>query len=108
MVRLTVANALKTLEECDQPFKEVFDHGSLVVEIYKPDRVDPQQPHNRDEIYVVISGSGYFVNDESRDPFEPGEVLFAPAGAVRRFEDFTNDFATWVFFYGPKGGEANG
>jgi hypothetical protein len=22
-----------------------------------------------------------------------------------RFEDFTDDFATWVIFYGPEGGE---
>jgi mannose-6-phosphate isomerase-like protein (cupin superfamily) len=108
MDRLTVANALKTLESHDQPFKEVFDHGSLVVEIYQPDGVDPQQPHSRDEIYVVISGSGYFVKGENREPFEPGEVLFAPAGAVHRFEAFTDDFATWVFFYGPEGGEAGG
>jgi mannose-6-phosphate isomerase-like protein (cupin superfamily) len=106
MTRITVAHALKTLEGHDKPFNEVFDHGSLVVEIYKPDGVDLQQPHSRDEIYVVISGAGYFVNGERRDPFEPGEVLFAPAGVVHRFEDFTDDFATWVFFYGPEGGEA--
>jgi hypothetical protein len=24
---------------------------------------------------------------------------------VHRFEDFTEDFSTWVFFYGPVGGE---
>jgi mannose-6-phosphate isomerase-like protein (cupin superfamily) len=59
----------------------------------------------RDEVYVVISGTGYFVNGDTREPFEPGEVLFAPTGAVHRFEDFTDDFATWVFFYDPEGGE---
>ena len=35
-----------------------------------------------------------------------GEALFVPAGVEHRFEDFTPDFATWVFFYGPEGGEA--
>jgi len=24
---------------------------------------------------------------------------------VHRFEEFSNDFAVWVFFYGPEGGE---
>ena len=28
-----------------------------------------------------------------------------PAGVVHRFEDFTDDFATWGMFYGPEGGE---
>jgi hypothetical protein len=25
---------------------------------------------------------------------------------VHRFEDFTEDFLVWVFFYGPEGGES--
>jgi hypothetical protein len=29
-----------------------------------------------------------------------------PAGHVHRFESFSDDFAVWVFFYGPSGGEA--
>jgi hypothetical protein len=33
--------------------------------------------------------------------------LFAPAGLVHRFEEFSDDFATWVVFWGPKGGESN-
>ncbi|MGN8226264.1 cupin domain-containing protein [Gracilimonas sp. BCB1] len=83
----------------------LFEHGSLEVEYYKPDKVDKQKPHDRDEIYVVISGSGIFVNGDQRHAFETGQVLFVPAGVVHRFEDFTKDFATWVFFYGPEGGE---
>lgn len=106
MARLTIADALKTLEGHDQPFREVFSHGSLTVEIYQPHGIDRQQPHSRDEIYVVISGSGIFLNGDTREPFQTGDVLFVPAGVVHRFEAFTNDFATWVFFYGPEGGEA--
>lgn len=104
-MRLTVTNALKSLASHDQPFREVFNHGSLSVEIYQPQGQDLQQPHSRDEIYVVASGSGYFVNGDSKTPFAAGEVLFVPAGVVHRFEDFSVDFATWVFFYGPEGGE---
>ncbi|NNE34280.1 MAG: cupin domain-containing protein [Rhodothermales bacterium] len=105
--RLTPAAALKKLADVPgSQFVEVFSHCSLEVEIYKPDEIDRQQPHSRDEIYVVISGSGNFVNGNQRHPFEAGEVLFVPAGVVHRFEDFSNDFATWVFFYGPEGGEA--
>ena len=105
MSRLTISNALESLDSESSPFKELFSHGSLCVEIYKPREVDLQQPHDRDEIYVIASGSGYFVNGESREKFEQGEVLFVPAGSVHRFENFTDDFSTWVFFYGPVGGE---
>jgi mannose-6-phosphate isomerase-like protein (cupin superfamily) len=105
MARLTIANALQALEGSAEKFKVLFAHGSLVVEIYKPEKVDYQQPHTRDEVYVIASGSGYFVNGDVRQEFEPGEVLFVPAGVAHRFEDFSADFATWVFFYGPEGGE---
>ena len=105
MNRLTVENALESLNGDEQPFKELFNHGSLSVEIYKPAGVDNQQPHTRDELYVIATGSGYFVKGESRERFEKGEVLFVPAGVVHRFEDFSDDFSTWVFFYGPEGGE---
>jgi mannose-6-phosphate isomerase-like protein (cupin superfamily) len=100
---MSPADALSQLS--GKPFAEVFTHGSLSVEIYKPEKVDLQKPHTRDEVYVVISGSGWFVSGNSRERFEPGEFLFVPAGVVHRFEEFTDDFATWVFFYGPEGGE---
>lgn len=105
MSRLTIENALESLEDGTERFKEMFSHGSLSVEIYKPDKFDHQQPHTRDEVYVVAAGTGYFVNGKTRHKFQPGEVLFVPAGVVHRFEDFTDDFSTWVFFYGPDGGE---
>lgn len=106
MNRLTIDGALAALEGHDQPFRELFRHGSLSVEIYAPKGRDLQEPHTRDEIYVIASGSGYFVNGDTRHRFEPGEVLFVPAGVIHRFEDFSEDFAAWVIFYGPEGGEA--
>jgi len=107
MNRLTIKHALESLQNEDNVFKELFNHGSLSIEIYKPEGIDHQQPHSRDEVYVVISGSGYFVNGDSREKFEQGEVLFVPAGITHRFENFTDDFSTWVIFYGPEGGENN-
>lgn len=106
MDRLTPQAALAQLTKThDAKFLTLLRHGSLDVEIYKSDRIDHQQPHTRDEIYVVVSGSGYFLNGHARHPIEAGEMLFVAAGTEHRFEQFTDDFATWVFFYGPEGGE---
>jgi mannose-6-phosphate isomerase-like protein (cupin superfamily) len=91
--------------ENGEAWRVLFEHGSLEIEIYAPRGRDPQQPHSRDELYVIISGTGYFLNGDERHPFKPGDLLFVPAGAVHRFEDFSDDFATWVMFYGPEGGE---
>jgi mannose-6-phosphate isomerase-like protein (cupin superfamily) len=83
----------------------LFEHGSLVVKLYAPRGHDPQTPHSRDEVYVVAQGSGEFVCDGARQTFGPHDVLFAAASVEHRFENFSDDFVVWVFFYGPEGGE---
>ena len=94
-----------TADADGKPFARLFAHGSLEVEVYRPVDRDPQVPHARDEVYVVIAGRGTFYCDGERTPFGPGSLLFVPAGSEHRFEDFTDDFSTWVLFYGPQGGE---
>src|SRR5262245_3337839 len=82
----------------------LFEHGGLQVKMYAPRGRDSQKPHARDELYVVAGGSGVFFDGTSRRRFQTGDVIFAPAGVQHRFEDFTDDFAVWVMFYGPEGG----
>lgn len=83
----------------------IFSHGTLAVELYTPAGHDPQTPHTRDEIYFVARGKGFFFDGERRLAVEPGSFIFVPAGEVHRFEEFSEDFAVWVAFYGPEGGE---
>jgi mannose-6-phosphate isomerase-like protein (cupin superfamily) len=99
--RITPESALALLAKAGgQRYVTIFQHGTLELEYYKPAKTDPQKPHTRDEVYFVISGSGWFVRDGERQKFGPGEVLYLPAGVPHRFEDFTDDFATWAIFSG--------
>ena len=47
----------------------MLTHGTLLVEYYAPRGTDTQKPHTRDELYVVISGNGWFVNGPERHEF---------------------------------------
>ncbi len=84
---------------------EILRHGSLELRYYAPQGTDPQTPHDRDELYLVLSGKGSFVRGAERVSFGPGDALFVPAKMEHRFENFSADFATWVVFFGPQGGE---
>ncbi|HKS30723.1 MAG TPA: cupin domain-containing protein [Pyrinomonadaceae bacterium] len=105
--RVTVEDALARLPgAAGERFASVLEHGTLQVEIYAPRGEDPQQPHTRDEVYIIVGGSGVFLNGAVRHWFSRGDLLFVPAGREHRFEAFTEDLVTWVIFYGPEGGEA--
>ncbi|MBX7152249.1 cupin domain-containing protein [bacterium] len=103
--KISLIEATHSLKESNREFKVLFERGSLSVELYRPDRVDKQKPHDRDEIYVIAIGSGKFELDGTSMAVTDGDFLFVPAGVHHRFFEFSEDFTVWVFFYGPSGGE---
>lgn len=99
----SVAGALRRLETVyGVRSVRLFEHGGMQVKMYAPRGRDPQKTQTRDELYVVAQGSGVFFDGISRRRFQTGDLIFAPAGSRRRFEDFTGDFAAWVIFCGPE------
>jgi mannose-6-phosphate isomerase-like protein (cupin superfamily) len=99
----SVAGALRKLETVyGVRSVRLFEHGRMQVKMYAPRGRDTQKTQTRDELYVVAQGSGVFFDGISRRRFQTGDVIFAPAGSCRRFEDFTEDFAVWVIFYSPE------
>lgn len=87
-------------------FAQALKHGSMSVELYAPKDIDPQTPHEQDELYFVQSGEADFYLAGITEKCQAGECLFVPAGAEHRFLNFTPNFVTWVVFWGPKGGES--
>ena len=74
-------DALARLPAADgKRFTVVFEHGTLVLELYAPRGHDPQTPHAQDELYVVVAGRGTFVCGDERKMFGCGDALFVPGG----------------------------
>jgi mannose-6-phosphate isomerase-like protein (cupin superfamily) len=108
MKKITVADVTEMMppeSTIGRRYAEPFKHGTMRLGYYAPRGHDPQQPHEQDELYFIEAGTGTFVCDEERSTFGPGDALFVPAHAIHRFEEFTDDFAAWVVFWGPQGGE---
>ena len=104
-IRATIAEARVAPIQPGRQSSLIMEHGSMELRYYAPRGADLQTPHDRDELYVVASGRGTFFVGGQRVPFGPGDVLFVAAKVEHRFESFSDDFATWVVFYGPRGGE---
>ena len=93
VIRLAQAQA-RIPGPADEHSVSVLQRGTLDVKLSLPTPPNQQTPHAQDEVYVVIRGRG-----------ESGDLLFVAAGTEHRFEDFSEDLAVWVVFYGTRGGE---
>ena len=58
---------------------------------------DKQQPHEDDEIYVVLEGDGILQVDGAEVPVKEGDAVFVEAGADHRFTAY-EQLAVLVMF----------
>ena len=59
---------------------------------------DGQSPHDRDEVYCVLSGLAKFTAAGETRGVAPGDAVFVAARAEHRFHDITEDLDLLVFF----------
>lgn len=90
--------------------QEVMRHGTMSVSLFAPRGEDHQTPHLQDELYFVMRGSADLRVTAEQGGSQchaarPGTVLFVAANRAHRFENLSDDFAAWVVFWGPAGGE---
>jgi mannose-6-phosphate isomerase-like protein (cupin superfamily) len=63
---------------------------------------DPQQPHNEDEVYVVMSGRGRITVGAEDRPVNAGSVVFVPRHVPHHFHSIEEDLRIIVFFAPPE------
>ncbi len=69
---------------------------------------DPQQPHEEDEVYYVLSGRGTIrVADDDR-PVGAGSIVYVPARVPHRFHTIEEDLSILVFFAPAEAGPVAG
>lgn len=103
--KVALSEALAKLKKEDKEFISFFSHGSLDLELYQPKVEDKQQPHQRDEVYIISTGKATFMLEGEYTEVKAGDFLFVAANKEHQFTQFSDDFSTWVLFYGPQGGE---
>lgn len=87
---IRVRETQRRLEQGSGGYEIVHESPGLEIGVYvlvapEPDR---QQPHDRDEVYVVLGGRGTLrIGDESLNLGE-GDAAFVPAGADHSFAGY--------------------
>ena len=94
-----IEDARRRLVEENGGYEVVHESPGLEVGVYvlvapEPDR---QQPHEDDEIYVPLEGSGVLEVEGEAIPVRSGEALFVEAGVEHRFTAYESLSVLVVF-----------
>jgi mannose-6-phosphate isomerase-like protein (cupin superfamily) len=94
---------MRRLQERDGGYEIVHESPGLEVGVYvlvapEPDR---QQPHEDDELYVVLEGRGTLEVKGASFDLEEGESIFVEAGAEHRFTGYEG-LSVLVIFSRPR------
>lgn len=98
-----VREVARRLSAGDGGYEIVHSSPGMEVGVYvlvapEPDR---QQPHDRDELYVVLEGSGTLEIEGERVELEEGDAAFVPADTDHRFVGYEG-LAVLVIFAGDR------
>jgi len=80
-------------------FIESFNKGNVKLELFTPKVKDYQTAHDKDEFYFIARGSGELIIDGDSNACAAGDAFFIPAKLPHHFENFSDDFATWVVLF---------
>ncbi len=78
---------------------EPFEKNGIRLVFFAPHGRDYQTMHEEDEFYFIARGSGELVIGSERHSFKAGDAFFVPSKVEHRFEEFSEDFATWAIFF---------
>ena len=79
-----------------------LENRGCLVEYWALRFPDTQEPHDRDEVYVIIDGEGEFDMNGQLSPIGAGDLIFVPAGMPHRFTRYSSNLAMWIVFFGPQ------
>jgi mannose-6-phosphate isomerase-like protein (cupin superfamily) len=94
-----VDEAKRRLQAVGGGYEVVHSSPGLELGVYvlvapEPDR---QQPHEDDEVYVVLEGSGTLEVEDASHPLAEGDAIFVAAGADHRFTAYEHLAVLVVF-----------
>jgi mannose-6-phosphate isomerase-like protein (cupin superfamily) len=93
---------MKGLKKSKNYLTDVFSSCGLEVGILYlfEHQEDVQTPHQVDEVYLVVEGSGYIEINERRHRISKGSLIFVPSNARHRFIRHQQDLIILYFLGG--------
>jgi len=98
---------IRRQQSSGSPYREFLRVPALSSGVYSlpAGATDLQSPHDEDEVYFVLSGSGRVRVEGEERPVGPGSILYVGATSEHSFFEIDEDITLLVFFAsgGPSG-----
>ncbi len=93
------------LAEAVGGYEIVHESAGLEIGVYVlvAPEADRQQPHQDDEIYIVLDGNGVLQVEDAEVPVREGSAVFVEAGADHRFTAYEHLSVLVIFERKPAG-----
>ena len=104
METFNIDQLIKEQAAGERPYLEFLRHDSMSLGLYvlPAGGADPQQPHNEDEVYYIVSGQGQITVGDETQAVQPGDIVFVAAHVPHKFHTITEALKILVFFAPPE------
>jgi len=98
-----VAAVKERLRQAGGGYEIVHESAGLEVGVYVlgAPEADRQQPHEDDELYIVLEGTGVLEVEGEQVPVKEGTAVFVEAGADHRFSAYEHLSVLVIFEHKP-------
>jgi mannose-6-phosphate isomerase-like protein (cupin superfamily) len=100
MSHVSTTELVEELEAGETDYVEVLSEDSMRAEVAMYPNPAPKTPHDEDELYFIISGTGTVTVGDESYPVEEGDVVFVEEGAEHDFSDIEDEITALVIFAG--------
>lgn len=100
----SISEVSRLRQNSEQAWLEFLKVPSLSMGVYHipagTNDHETHDPHDRDEVYVGISGRGRLTADGEQSELNAGAIVYVKAGVEHHFHDVTAELTVLVFFSG--------
>ncbi|MCA9934588.1 MAG: cupin domain-containing protein [Ardenticatenaceae bacterium] len=100
MISFNIAQLLEEQQQMKRPYHEFLRRRSMSMGVYvlPAGSEDPQQPHQEDEVYLVLEGAATLRVANKDQKITKGSLIFVPAFMPHHFHSILEDLQVLVFF----------
>jgi mannose-1-phosphate guanylyltransferase len=100
MSHVSTTELVDKLEASETDYLEVLSEDSMRAEIARYPNPAPKTPHDEDELYFIISGTGTVTVGDEMYSVEEGDVVYVEQGTEHDFSDIEEEITALVIFAG--------